>query len=101
EGGARRAPVMAEKLAVTRAPGARHASIRFVVGELDPMTSREEFLDAARQVSEPILVVYGADTPPRSKAEMAELAALPNVRAALLPAGQLAIHEEVASHVDD
>ena len=91
--------VMAEKLAVTRAPGARYASIRFVVGELDPMTSREEFLDAARQVTEPILVIYGADTPSKSKAEMAELAALPSVRTALLPAGKLAIHEEFADEV--
>ena len=93
--------LLAEKLAVTRAAGARHASIRFVVGELDPMTSREEFLDAARQVSEPILVIYGADTPPKSKAEMAELAALPNVRTALLPAGKLAVHEEFADEVAD
>jgi pimeloyl-ACP methyl ester carboxylesterase len=91
--------LLAEKLAVTRAAGARHASIRFVVGELDPMTSREEFLDAARQVTEPILVVYGADTPAKSKTEMAELAALPNVRAVLLPAGKLAIHEEFADEV--
>ena len=90
---------LAEKLAVTRARGARHASIRFVAGELDPMTSRDEFLDAARQVSEPILVIYGADTPPKSKAEMAELARLPNVRTALLPAGKLAIHEEFADEV--
>jgi len=93
--------VMAEKLAVTRASGARHASIRFVVGELDPMTSREEFLDAARQATEPILLIYGADTPSKSKAEMAELAALPNVRTALLPAGKLAIHEEFAEEVAD
>jgi len=91
--------LLAEKLAVTRAAGARHASIRFVVGELDPMTSREEFLDAARQVTEPILMIYGADTPPKSKAEMAELAALPNVHAVLLPAGKLAIHEEFADEV--
>jgi pimeloyl-ACP methyl ester carboxylesterase len=90
---------LAEKLAVTRAAGARHASIRFVAGELDPMTSRDEFLDAARQVSEPILVIYGADTPPKSKAEMEELARLPNVRTALLPAGKLAIHEEFADEV--
>ena len=90
---------LAEKLAVTRAEGARHASIRFVAGELDPMTSREEFLDTARQVSEPILVIYGADTPSKSKAEMEELAGLPNVRAALLPAGKLAIHEEFADEV--
>jgi pimeloyl-ACP methyl ester carboxylesterase len=91
--------LMAEKLQVTRASGARHASIRFVVGELDPMASREEFLGTARQVTEPILVIYGADTPPKSKAEMAELGALPNVRATLLPAGKLAIHEEFADEV--
>jgi pimeloyl-ACP methyl ester carboxylesterase len=90
---------LAEKLAVTRAEGARHASIRFVAGELDPMTSRDEFLDTARQVTEPILVIYGADTPPKSKAEMEELAGLPNVRTALLPAGKLAIHEEFADEV--
>ncbi len=91
--------LLAEKLAVTRAAGARHASIRFVVGELDPMASREEFLGTARQVAEPILVVYGADTPPKSKAEMAELAALPNVRSVLLPAGKLAVHEEFAGEM--
>jgi pimeloyl-ACP methyl ester carboxylesterase len=90
---------LAEKLAVTRAGGARHASIRFVAGELDPMTSRDEFLDTARRVTEPILVIYGADTPPKSKAEMEELAGLPNVRTALLPAGKLAIHEEFADEV--
>ena len=89
--------VLAEKLAVTRAAGARHASIRFVVGELDPMTSREEFLDTARQITDPILVVYGADTPTKSMAEMAELATLTNVRAVVLPAGKLAIHEEFAA----
>jgi pimeloyl-ACP methyl ester carboxylesterase len=90
---------LAEKLAVTRAGGARHASIRFVAGELDPMTSRDDFLDAARQVTEPILVIYGADTPRKSKTEMEELARLPNVRTALLPAGKLAIHEEFADEV--
>lgn len=91
--------LLAEKLAVTRAAGARHASIRFVVGELDPMKSREEFLGAARQLAGPVLLVYGADTPAKSKAEMAELAALPNVRAVLLPAGKLAVHEEFADEV--
>jgi pimeloyl-ACP methyl ester carboxylesterase len=97
--GALPARLLAEKLAVTRATGARHGSIRFVVGELDPMKSREEFLDAARQATEPILLVYGADTPSKSKAEMVELAALPSVRTVLLPAGKLAIHEEYADEV--
>jgi pimeloyl-ACP methyl ester carboxylesterase len=86
-----------QKFAVTRAPGARHASIRFVTGELDPMQSRDEFLAAARRVREPILVVYGAETPPKSKAEMEALALLPNVRATVLPAGKLGVHEEFAA----
>jgi pimeloyl-ACP methyl ester carboxylesterase len=74
-----------EKLAVTRAPGARFASVRFVTGRLDPITRR-----AAR----PILVVYGAETPPRSRAEMEALAALPGVRSVQLARGKLAVHEE-------
>ena len=88
--------LLEEKLAVTRAPGARHASIRFVTGELDPMQSRDEFLAAARRVREPVLVVYGAETPPKSKAEMEALALLPNVRATVLPNGKLGVHEEFA-----
>lgn len=89
--------LLAEKLAVTRAAGARHGSIRFVTGELDPMTSRAAFLDAAGAVTDPILLVYGADTPAKSRAEMAALANLPNVRSIVLPAGKLAVHEEFAA----
>jgi len=83
-----------EKLAVTRAPGARFASVRFVTGRLDPLASREEFLDLARLIAGPILLVYGAETPPRSRAEMEALAALPNVSSVRLPRGKLAVHEE-------
>jgi hypothetical protein len=35
---------LGEKLAATNAPGARHASFRFVAGELDLMSTREQFL---------------------------------------------------------
>jgi pimeloyl-ACP methyl ester carboxylesterase len=83
-----------EKLAVTRAPGARFASVRFVTGRLDPLRSRDEFLDLARRTTAPILLVYGAETPPRSRAEMEALAALPNVRTVQLPRGKLGVHEE-------
>jgi pimeloyl-ACP methyl ester carboxylesterase len=82
------------KLGVTRAPGARHASVRFVTGGLDRVVSREAFLDLARRVKVPILVVYGDETPAKSKAEMEALAALPNVRVEHLTSGKLAIHEE-------
>ena len=88
-----------EKLAVTRAPGARHSSIRFVAGELDPMATREAFLGAAQQVNDPIIVVYGTETPPRSRAEMQALAGLPNVVTAVVPHAKLAVHEEFPDEV--
>jgi len=83
-----------QKLAVVRAEGARFASVRFVTGRLDPLASREAFLDLARRAPAPILVVYGADTPPKSCAEMEALAAVPGVRTARLPRGKLSVHEE-------
>ena len=87
-------PRLAEKLAVTAAPGARHASFRFVAGELDPMPTRNAFLAAAREIVDPILIVYGANTPPRSKGEMEALASVPGIQLRELPAGKLAAHEE-------
>ena len=83
-----------DKLAVVRAPGARFASVRFVTGRLDPLATRDEFLDLARRVATPILVVYGAETPPKSRAEMEALAALPGIRSVRLARGKLAVHEE-------
>lgn len=83
-----------EKLAVTRAPGARFASIRFVTGALDPLATREEFLNLARQASVPTFMIYGAQTPPRSRAEMDALAAVPGIESVRLPLGKLSLHEE-------
>ena len=85
---------LAQKMAVTRMPGARYASIRFVTGLLDLVTDRASFLDLAKRVKAPLLVVYGAATPRRSKAEMEALASIPGVRAVELTVGKLAIHEE-------
>jgi hypothetical protein len=85
---------LAQKLAVTKAPGARHASFRFVAGELDPMPTHDAFLSLARRIVDPILVVYGANTPRRSKAEMEALAQVPGVKSRVLAAGKLAVHEE-------
>ena len=92
---------LAEKLAVTNAPGARHASFRFVAGELDPMSTRELFLATARRITDPILVVYGAATPARSKTEMELLRNLPHVQSRELPIGKLAVHEEFPDLVAD
>jgi pimeloyl-ACP methyl ester carboxylesterase len=83
-----------QKLAVVRAPGARFASVRFVTGRLDPLASRAAFLDLGRRATAPILVVYGDETPPKSRAEMETLAAVPGIRTARLPRGKLAVHEE-------
>jgi pimeloyl-ACP methyl ester carboxylesterase len=85
-----------EKLAGARAGGARFASVRFVTGRLDPLASREEFLECARRVSAPILVIYGSETPRRSLAEIEALAALPGIRSVRLPRGKLSVHEEFA-----
>ena len=82
------------KRAVTRAPGARHASVRFVTGALDLVESRGAFLDLARRARVPILVIYGAETPRRSLSEIEALGELPNVRLERLPKGKLAVHEE-------
>jgi pimeloyl-ACP methyl ester carboxylesterase len=90
---------MAAKLAITRARGARHASVRFVTGCLDPVNSREAFLDLARRANVPIPVVYGDETPAKSRAEIEALAALPMVRATRLRKGKLAIHEEFPDEV--
>jgi len=83
-----------QKLAVTRAPGARHASVRFVTGALDPFASRDEFLAAARACALPMLVVYGAETPPRSKAEIEALEGIERAELIELPTGKLSVHEE-------
>ena len=44
----------------------------------------------------PVLVLYGADTPPRSRAEMEALVALPGIHARLLERGALGLAEEQA-----
>jgi hypothetical protein len=83
-----------QKMAVISAPGARYASIRFVTGMLDLISDRTSFIEMAKGVKDPILVLYGAETPWRSKAEMEALASLPHIESAELPLGKLAVHEE-------
>jgi pimeloyl-ACP methyl ester carboxylesterase len=88
-----------EKLAVTRAHGARFASVRFVTGMLDPLKTRADFLSLARGAGIPMLTIYGGQTPARSRAEMECLTALPEMRSARLPVGKLALHEEFPDQV--
>jgi pimeloyl-ACP methyl ester carboxylesterase len=93
-------PKFREKLGVTRAPGARHASVRFVTGLLDPVRNLAGFLAGARRVSDPILLLYSAQTPRKSRAEMEALAALPNVERRILPRGKLGVQEEFPASVE-
>jgi pimeloyl-ACP methyl ester carboxylesterase len=83
-----------EKLDVVGAPGARFASVRFVTGRLDPLNSRDELVALGRRTRAPTLLLYGAETPSRSRAEMEALAAVPGIRSVALPRGKLSVHEE-------
>jgi pimeloyl-ACP methyl ester carboxylesterase len=85
---------MEEKLAVTRAPGARHASARFVTGRLDPFDNRQEQMEAARRIAIPTLLMFADTAPPKSRREMQALAALPNVKTVRLTKGKLSFYEE-------
>jgi pimeloyl-ACP methyl ester carboxylesterase len=90
---------LSAKLAVTRTAGARHASVRFVTGFLDRVENRDDFLNLVRRANQPVLVIYGEETPARSRAEIEALAAMPNVRIERLPKGKLSIHEEFSDEV--
>jgi pimeloyl-ACP methyl ester carboxylesterase len=92
-------PRLAIKRQVMDAPGARFASAAFVTGALDRVASRAEFLRLAESIDIPILLVYGGETPPRSRAEMEALAQLPRLRTARLARGKLSVHEEFPDEV--
>jgi len=83
-----------EKLAVARAPGARHASVRFVTGRLDPFRSRKEQMEAVQGVTTSILNLFAETAPNKSRLEMEALSALPGVDTARLPQGKLSFYEE-------
>jgi hypothetical protein len=85
---------LAEKRQVVEAPGARFGSAAFVTGGLDRVASRSEFLALFMRAAIPILVIYGAETPARSRAEIEALAANRGAHAARLAPGKLSVHEE-------
>jgi pimeloyl-ACP methyl ester carboxylesterase len=63
------------------------------------VASRAEFLRLAEAINIPILLVYGGETPPKSRAEMEALAQLPRLRTARLARGKLSVHEEFPDEV--
>ena len=88
-----------DKQRVIRTSGARFGSAAFVTGGLDRVHSREAFLDLASRAERAILVAFGAETPPKSRAEMDALAALPTAQSVVAPCGKLGIHEESAEEI--
>lgn len=91
---------LAEKRRVARARAARFASVRFVSGALDPFESGEAFRAAAATLPPDRLhLIWGADTPPKSKAEMEALAEATGTHPTVLPRGKLGLHEEYPAEV--
>lgn len=82
----------------TQKPGARFAPAAFVTGNLDAVHSQSEYLELASGLNIPLMVVIGESSPPKSRAEMDALAALPNVISVTL-AGTLGMHEEYSQEV--
>lgn len=92
---------VASKAKVARRRGGRFGSAAFVTGALDPVHDRDAFLGLAAPPSAPTLLVYGADTPPRSAAEMEALAQVPGIAAHRLASGSLGLYEEHPGAVAD
>ncbi|XP_068638072.1 uncharacterized protein [Aristolochia californica] len=67
--------IIENRYALTKRKGARFVPAAFLTGLLDPVKSREEFLDLFASMDEkvPILVVSTSGAPKRSKAEMEAL----------------------------
>jgi pimeloyl-ACP methyl ester carboxylesterase len=87
-------PRMENKLEVTKANGARHASARFVTGRLDPFNSRDEQMRTVQRIDTPMLNLYSGNAPRKSRMEMEALESLPNMKTTRLPQGKLSFYEE-------
>jgi pimeloyl-ACP methyl ester carboxylesterase len=82
----------------TQQSGARYAPVAFVTGGLDPVPSREVFLQSIESLACPVMVVVAEQAPPPSKAEMEAISALPDVQSTRLP-GTLGLVEEYGDAV--
>ena len=72
-----------------------------LTGALDRVDDRKAFLELARAANVPILVVYGAQTPRKSRLEMEAMAELSNVQVKRLAKGKLAVHEKFPDAIAD
>ncbi|RDY12223.1 hypothetical protein CR513_03004, partial [Mucuna pruriens] len=88
--------IVESRYALTKRKGARYLPAAFLTGQLDPVTSREEFLElfAALEGKTPVLVVSTKGSPKRSKAEMEALKGAKGVSKFVEVAGALLPQEE-------
>jgi pimeloyl-ACP methyl ester carboxylesterase len=84
------------KQAVARRPRARFASVAFVTGALDPVTSREAFHALLVPPPAPLKIIYGAETPARSRAEIKAMMSGCGTAIEIesIAGGSLGVHEE-------
>ncbi len=90
---------VASKSAIARRSGGRFGAAAFVTGGLDLVRDRQSFADLVSPPTAPTLMVYGADTPLRSRIEMEAILALPGLRCSRVASGSLGLHEENAALV--
>ena len=88
------------KLHVVRQPRARFGTAAFISGGLDPVGSRDGFLDLFAPGLPPTLLLRPRAAPPKSATEMDLLAASGRVVCMTIP-GALAAHEEYPEAVAD
>ena len=86
-----------EQQRLSRRRGARFASVSFVSGGLDPAPHSDWWLDKAEQLHCPLHVVLAEEAPPRSKAEMRELASKADQVSVIK--GRLGLHQEFGAEL--
>jgi pimeloyl-ACP methyl ester carboxylesterase len=89
---------IAEKYAITQQRGARFGPAAFVTGGLDPVNNRGAFLQLFADLRAKCWVITSEDGPPKSKAEMEAIKAIPSVQIQSHQ-GSLGLHEEYGVEV--
>lgn len=88
--------VIESRYSLTKRNGARYVPAAFLTGLLDPVKTREEFVQLFADLDGklPIIVLSTKDSPKRSKAEMEALKGVKGVSQFVEVAGALLPHEE-------
>jgi pimeloyl-ACP methyl ester carboxylesterase len=82
------------KQVLTRRHNGRFASAAFVTGALDPLRSRDDWMNLFHPIPVPVLMVIGEQMPPKSRAEAEVVAHFGGGVQVLRMPGALGLHEE-------